>query len=169
MGCSCWLWLLTFPRDARYVALKILVSKPSESTKELQILWHIAKVANRDGDKYITKMLDEFEHKGPNGVHKRLVFEPMGPSVNTMVEELPQFKPRRMDMVIRYPPPMAKSILKQSLPALAFLHKNGIIHGDFQPENILFGLNDINSKEEDTFRQEESVESRSISPPRREA
>ncbi|KAI6778648.1 uncharacterized protein J7T54_002916 [Emericellopsis cladophorae] len=60
-----------------------------------------------------------------------LVLEPMGPSVNIMVEELPQFKPRKRGMKIHYPPQMAKSTLKQSLQALAFLHNNGIAHGDF--------------------------------------
>ncbi|KFY88321.1 hypothetical protein V500_06430 [Pseudogymnoascus sp. VKM F-4518 (FW-2643)] len=158
-------WLARDVRNSRCVALKILVSNPSESTKELQILQHIAQVAPVEGNQHITKLLGEFEHEGPNGVHKCLVFEPMGPSVNTMVQELPQFKPRRKSMVVRYPPQMAKRILKQSLQALAFLRHSGIAHGDFQPGNILFGLDDINSKEEDTLRQEENVESRSISPP----
>ena len=89
----------------------------------------------------------------------------MGPSVNTMVEELPQFKPRRREMTIRYPPWMAKSILKQSLQALAFLHENSIAHGDFQPGNILFTLSDINSTPEDLLQQEEDMQAQSISPP----
>lgn len=89
----------------------------------------------------------------------------MGPSVNTMVEELPQFKPRMRGMKIRYPLRMAKSILKQSLQALAFLHENGIAHGDFQPGNILFTLDDIGSTPEDVLRQEENVQAESISPP----
>lgn len=82
-----------------------------------------------------------------------------------MVEELPQFNPRRREMKVRYPLPMAKSILKQSLQALAFLHENGIAHGDFQPGNILFALDDIDSKPEDVLRQEEDIQSRSISAP----
>ncbi|KAL2698968.1 hypothetical protein AAEP93_010356 [Penicillium crustosum] len=101
----------------------------------------------------------------PNGVHKCLVFEPMGPSVNTMVEELPQFKPRRREMNVRYPLWMTKSILKQSLQGLAFLHRNGIAHGDLQPGNMLFALNNIDSIPEDLLRQEEDVEAGSISAP----
>ncbi|CAG8391108.1 unnamed protein product [Penicillium salamii] len=72
----------------------ILVSEISESTTELEILRHIKEQAP-EGTRYITRLLNEFEHRGPNGLHKCLVFEPMGPSVNTMVEELPQFKPRK--------------------------------------------------------------------------
>jgi non-specific serine/threonine protein kinase len=157
--------MLTLTRDARYVALKILVSKSTESSQELQILHHLANVAPGDGAQYITQLLTEFDHHGPNGVHKCLVLEPMGPSANSMVEELPQFKPRLRTMNIRYPPQMARSILKQSLQGLAFLHRNGIAHGDFQPGNMLFALTDINEYEEDTLRQKEDVESKSTSPP----
>lgn len=126
---------------------------------------YISEVAPAEGLRHITQLLDEFEHHGPNGIHKCLVFSPMGASVNTMVRELPQFKPRRWGMKIRYPPQMAKSILKQSLQALAFLHENGIAHGDFQPGNMLFTLGDINSKPEDVLRQEEDVQARLIPPP----
>ncbi|KAB8200201.1 kinase-like domain-containing protein [Aspergillus parasiticus] len=151
-------------RNSGYVALKILMSEISGSTTELRILRHITEVAPAEGVRYITRLLDEFEHRGPNGVHKCLVLEPMGPSVNTMVEELPEFKPRRRGMQIRYPLRMAKSILKQSLQALAFLHENGIAHGDFQPRNILFTLDNINSTPKDVLRQEEDVQAESISP-----
>ncbi|KAI0456349.1 serine protein kinase [Xylaria acuta] len=107
------------------------------------------------GAKHTTQLIDEFEHRGPNSVHNCLVFEPMGPS----------FKPRRMEMKIRYPYWMAKSILQQSLQSLAFLHENGITHGAFQPGNMLFSLSDINSKPEDELRQKEDVQAGSISPP----
>ena len=81
-----------------------------------------------------------------------------------MVEELPQFNPRMGDMNVRYPPQMAKSILKQSLQALAFLHEHNIAHGDFQSGKILFALDDINSKPEDALRQEINEETDSTSP-----
>ncbi|KAJ5617968.1 hypothetical protein N7537_003082 [Penicillium hordei] len=149
----------------RYVALKILVSEILASTTELRILRHISQIAPVEGTRHITQLLGEFEHRGPNGVHKCLVFEPMGPSVNTMVEELPQFRPRRRGMKVRYPLWMAKSILKQSLQGLAFLHENGIAHGDFHPGNILFTLNDVDSTPEDLLRQEKDIQARSISPP----
>jgi serine/threonine protein kinase len=152
-------------RNSTYVALKILVSGISESTRELQILRYIAKEAPDDGNRHITQLLDEFQHHGPNGVHTCLVFEPMGPSVNSMVEELPQFKPRRRGMKVRYPPWMAKRILKQALEGLTFLHKHGIAHGDLQPGNMLFALNSIDAKPEEELRQEENEKTESTSPP----
>ena len=99
----------SFPsRNSRYVALKILVSEMPSSINELSILRYIAQVAPAEGPRQITQLLGEFEHRGPNGIHKCLVLESMGPSVNTMVEELPQFKPRMWGMKIRYPPQVAK-------------------------------------------------------------
>lgn len=153
------------PRNNRYVALKILVSELSGPARELQILEHLDAASPTESSQYVTQLLSTFELQGPNGTHKCLVFEPMGPSVNSMVEELPQFNPRRWEMKVRYPPQMAKSILKQSLQALAFLHENGVAHGDFQPGNMLFTLDDIDSKPEEVLRQQEDVDSGSISPP----
>ncbi|GLA15446.1 hypothetical protein AnigIFM62618_001986 [Aspergillus niger] len=158
-------WLACDLRNGGYVALKILVAQLPESTAELHILRHITGTAPTEAAKHVTRLLGEFEHHGPNGVHKCLVFEPMGPSVNSMVEELPQFKPRMFGMKVRYPLWMAKGILKQSLDALTFLHRNGIAHGDFQPGNILFTLKDLRCTPEDVLRQEEDVEAESISPP----
>ncbi|KAI0861052.1 serine protein kinase [Xylaria cubensis] len=152
-------WLAHDLENNRYVALKILVSKFSGSTNELRILHHIGQVAPAQAAEYTTQLLDDFEHRGPNGLHQCLIFELMGPTVNTMVEELPQFKPRVWGMKIRYPTQMAKSILKQSLKSLAFLHEHGIAHGDLQPGNMLFALDDINSRLEDMLQQDDSHQS----------
>ncbi|RAL13843.1 serine protein kinase [Aspergillus homomorphus CBS 101889] len=145
-------WLARDLKNSGYVALKILVSEITESTTELRILRHINEAAPAEAGGHITRLLDEFKHRGPM-------------AVNSMVEELPQFNPRRLEMKVRYPLGMAKSILKQSLQALAFLHQNGLAHGDFQPGNMLLTLNDIDSTPEDVLRQEEDVQARSISPP----
>ncbi len=125
------------------------------------MLHHMAKVMPAaEGARRITQLLDEFEHHGPNGSHKCLVFEPMGPSVNSMVEELPQFKPRMWGMKGRYLPRMAKGILRQATQALALLHENGIAHGDFQPGNMLFALDDkMHSEPEESLQQKEDVQS----------
>lgn len=81
-----------------------------------------------------------------------------------MVEELPQFNPRIRGMKVRYPPQIAKRILKQALEALSFLHKNGIAHGDLQPGNMLFALKNVDSTPMDVIRQKEDGRSGSISP-----
>lgn len=152
-------------RFHRYVALKILVASISKSSNELTILRHLAQAAAPIGAKHVTELLDEFEHEGPNGVHICLVFELMGPSVNSMVEELPWFKPHRYGVKIRYPLWMGKRILKQSLQGLAFLHQNGIAHGDFQPGNMLFPLKDLTNVSDDKLQQNKNYQYGAISPP----
>ena len=166
-------------RNQKYVALKILVAQPGNTNLELRILHHLHKSESssssreerqsldkshvstshlQDGSQYVTQLLDEFEHQGPNGTHLCLGFEAMGPNLNAMVEELPE-----VDDKARYPLWMAKSILKQSLHALQYLHSEGIAHGDLQPGNILFTLDEVNQTEE-SLRQP-LVEGTSISAP----
>ena len=113
---------------------------------------------------YITPLLDHFYHIGPNGRHLCLVFEPMGPSTSSMVEDLPCFQPQKKGTEIRYPIWMAKRLLRQALQGLAFLHDNNIIHGDFQPGNILFTLKGLpNDKQE--LHQDDNHKWGSISKP----
>ncbi|OAA59695.1 Protein kinase-like domain protein [Niveomyces insectorum RCEF 264] len=138
-------WLVHDLDKANYVAVKILVAKASEGNGDLQeekIYRHLSRPANEQTtvNRYITQLLDTFVLKGPNGEHKCMVFEPMGPTANTMVEELPEFNPQMYGMKVRYPVWMAKQILRGALEALQFLHAQGIAHGDFQPGNILFPL-----------------------------
>jgi serine/threonine protein kinase len=81
---------------------------------------------------HFTELLDEFEYCGPNGTHLCLV---LGPSVCSMVEDLPGFKRRYQEnLKVRYyyPTWMAKRIFRQILQALEILHQNGITHGDLQ-------------------------------------
>ncbi|KAI1364848.1 putative serine protein kinase [Xylaria arbuscula] len=158
-------WLARDLRNNKYVAIKVAVSEVSEPSNETIILRLLGQAL--EGPKYITQLLDEFNHEGPNGVHRCLVFEPMGPTVNTMVEELPPFRghPYLPGVIKRYPYWMAKGILKQSLQALVFLHENGIAHGDFQPGNMLFTLRNIDSTPENELRQKEDMQARLISPP----
>lgn len=69
-----------------------------------------------------------------------------------------------LGMKIRYPIWMAKRLLRQALQGLACLHANNIIHGDFQPGNILFTLNDLCHVDERELRQDANYKWGSISP-----
>ncbi|TQW01020.1 serine/threonine-protein kinase SRPK3 [Cordyceps javanica] len=140
------------------MSLKILMSAISGTTTEERILHYMANVAPLQSKRYITELLDTFELNGPNGNHKCLVFEPIGPDVNNMVEELPQFNPRKFRGKVRYPPEMAKSILKQSAQALALLYSHGVSHGDLQPGNMHFGLDNIDLVPEDALRQRDDLQ-----------
>jgi serine/threonine protein kinase len=148
------------------VALKVLIARVMEVSNELNFLRHLKQVSGTVGFKYVTELLDDFTHtSGPNGIHICLVFELMGPSVSTMIEELPSYKKYRDHRKYQYPIWMAKRILKQCLQGLEFLHTNGIAHGDLQPGNMLFGLNNMELIGADQLRQDENYKYGSISSP----
>ncbi|KAF4439326.1 hypothetical protein F53441_12605 [Fusarium austroafricanum] len=147
-------WLAHDLKGSRYVALKITVSDKEEQSRELQMLHYLAKVAPVESTKYITQLLGEFEHKGPNGTHKCLVLEAMGPSSCQMFLK-PPGRRRVSGEKERYPAQTAKHIFRDVLKGLSFLHKNGISHGDFQPGNVLFPLKNVDSCDEATLHQPE--------------
>jgi serine/threonine protein kinase len=160
-----------YHRCDRYVALKILVAKATDMSNELKILRYLAQKAGPKASEHVTELLDEFKHTGgPNGIHVCLVLELMGPSVNTMLEQLPAFKKYRKDVKVRYPTWMAKRILRDSCKALEFLHQNNIAHGDLQPGNMLFTLKNlghIGKNSEGKLDQDEDYKNGSTSPVQR--
>jgi serine/threonine protein kinase len=73
-----------------------------------------------------------------------------------MVHELPSNKPRMRGKRSRYPKWMAKEILKDALSGLAFLHKNGVTHGDLQPGNLLFSIRQLESISEEELQHDKT-------------
>jgi non-specific serine/threonine protein kinase len=43
-----------------------------------------------------------------------------------------------------------------ALRGLDFLHRNGVVHSEFHPGNLLFSMEDISSVSEDKLRQDEA-------------
>ncbi len=106
------------------MALKILTADSygtEHDTFELAILRHIRTKGNPDpGTSHILGLLDEFEHRGPNGNHVCIVSRAMGPDMA---------KYRRLFPKARIPLAAMKAVAKQLLLALDFLHSTcGIIH-----------------------------------------
>lgn len=129
----------------------------SGNGSELSILNKIKDHRLRDSAaKHILSYLDEFPHAGPNGIHTCFVSEPMGPTVASLVETLAHYKDRTWDTKVRYPKWMAKLILRNTLLGLAFLHRNGIVHADLQPGNLLVSIRDINALSEEDLEQDQS-------------
>ena len=120
----------------RYVALKIEMAKLPKPSREVIILQHLLKAPEVDAA-HVTRLLDLFDHEGPNGVHSCLVLEPMGTSVSEIAEHIPRPNPW---WPAYYPMRMTKRILKDVLKGLTFLHENQVVHGDLNCANMLLTL-----------------------------
>ncbi len=98
----------------------------ADSTKHSQELSTLQSlVTHSEGDissKHIVQLFDDFLHQGPNGIHQCLVFELLGPTLITVVNDYhtvgDSLEP---ETIIR--------LSEQLLQAIAFLHEVGYVHG----------------------------------------
>jgi non-specific serine/threonine protein kinase len=132
-----------------------MTAKASATSTELSILDYLSKLRDPNAQ-HIVELLDTFNHQGPNGKHLCMVLEPMGSTAASLVEELPENQPKMWGKPQRYPKWVAKRILLHTLRGLAFLHQNSVVHGDVQPGNLLFSINNLELVEEEELRQDET-------------
>jgi serine/threonine protein kinase len=117
----------------------------SSPSNEVAIYHYLRQSVTSTQNTHVTQLLDSFQHEGTNGIHLCLVFEAMGPSIDSMVEQLPYHESPSSGLNRRYPTKMAKSILRQVLQGLVFLHEQGIVHADLQTGNVLFSVPSLSS------------------------
>jgi serine/threonine-protein kinase SRPK3 len=94
----------------------------ADSGKESRELRNLRSLAGHSQGKYIVQLLDEFLHHGPNGSHQCLVFELLGPSLDTIVAEYGEGGDR-------LEPETVLKISQQLLQAIALIHDVGYSHG----------------------------------------
>ncbi|GLB05557.1 hypothetical protein AtubIFM57258_000846 [Aspergillus tubingensis] len=123
-------------REGAYVAIKICVSENGDNRgqRELNMLKRLASV--QTSSQHVMRIIDHFELDGPNGTHRCLVLELLGPSVSDFVEA--RFSDGRL------PGNIAKSVAKQALLGLSLLHKQQIAHGDMHVRNLAFAMSSTN-------------------------
>ncbi|KAH0606773.1 uncharacterized protein H6S33_003607 [Morchella sextelata] len=131
-------WLAKDLSTDRHVALKIIEDscysgKPE--VLELSILKHIKTAdPSHPGHSRILHMLDNFEHRGPNGNHVCMAFEPMGHDALVLSNKLEDYQ---------LPVGAVQELARQLLQALDYLHTRcGVIHTNLKPRNILMDIND---------------------------
>lgn len=136
-GASSTVWLARDRLHRKYVALKIKKASISTFHNELDVLQYISKIkSDHPGRIYsaISLLLRYFWINGPNGRHLALVFGVCGPSIS-----------RLYDWNIRLRTHLARSLALQVTKGLAYLHSEGICHGDLSPENVLLRLTNFDS------------------------
>jgi hypothetical protein len=123
LGCGAFgtVWLVQDHVASGFAALKVM--RADADRRELGILRHL-KTKCADIDDYVVRLLDNFEHTGPNGVHQCIVTEVLGPSLAGIEDDLEDSFP---DEVL--PPDVAQSISLQIARGLARLHVAGVVHG----------------------------------------
>ncbi|KAB8292480.1 hypothetical protein EYC80_008194 [Monilinia laxa] len=131
-------WLARDNKRKRYVALKVLASRLSRASSEVEILRVMRSSPERVGKSHVMSLLDHFFHQGPNGEHLCLVSEVGGPSIRRFNECPGLYKgSRRLEAFV------ARNVCLQAINGLDCIHNTGIVHGDFTPANILLQLANI--------------------------
>jgi serine/threonine protein kinase len=98
------------------VALKIVVARLTGNTGEAAVLKRLAtRPRDHPGTSHIVQLRDFFHIQGPNGTHQVLVMDVL----------LPSHELRALDSLKK----QSRSICHQLLLGLAYLHREGIVHG----------------------------------------
>ena len=130
-------WFCHDLKENKFVAVKVQKSGKnhySAAEDEIEILDVIQKQLDKRRSKGINNvfwmgLLNNFEFKGPNGVHLCMVFEIMGKNLYKIMQEY-GFN--------GIPMPIVRVLAKQILIGVDHLHRFcKVIHTDLKPENVI--------------------------------
>ncbi|KAM7184952.1 Protein kinase-like domain containing protein [Naviculisporaceae sp. PSN 640] len=132
---------------SKYVALKIMKA----SIQEENIMEHNFDPRYLDlgapGGEYLEVLLSKFTLEGPNGTHHCMTFPVYGPMIS------PGLWIEWGEARDEEAPSVLNKLAYKATQALAFLHDNGICHGDFRPENIRTLIRGLGSMTRDQVLQ----------------
>ncbi|XP_059188949.1 SRSF protein kinase 1a isoform X1 [Centropristis striata] len=131
-------WLAWDIQVKRFVAMKVVKSAEHYTETAVDEIKLLRSVRNSDpadpNREMVVQMVDDFKISGINGTHVCMVFEVLGHHLLKWI-----IKSNYQGL----PLPCVKSIIKQVLQGLDYLHtKCQIIHTDIKPENILMSVDE---------------------------
>ncbi|KAL9116749.1 MAG: hypothetical protein Q9187_006723 [Circinaria calcarea] len=111
-----------------------------------------ASLPEHPGKEHVGGKLDSFNHKGPNGLHTCVTFEPLGRSFETLLQHPSLLQDEHHFTPTAYHPTvwsatLVRELCRQMILALDFLHSNRIMHRDIQPGNMLLALKSMTETE----------------------
>uniref|UniRef100_A0A667Y904 non-specific serine/threonine protein kinase n=1 Tax=Myripristis murdjan TaxID=586833 RepID=A0A667Y904_9TELE len=123
----------------RFIALKVVKSAPTfteTALDEIKLLKCVRDTDPKDPKReQVVQLIDDFRISGVNGEHVCMVLEVLGHQLLKWIIK---------SNYTGLPLPCVKSILRQVLQGLDYLHtKCKIIHTDIKPENILLRVDDV--------------------------
>ena len=131
-------WLTRDTVGERYAALKILKAEETEACSELSVLERITELrTDHPGQKHVRTLIDQFSIRGPNGCHICLVTDVAGPSLHDLYNIVGA---GFIAGARRLRTENARSVIKQVVDAVDFLHSNKICHGGKQTFSLLLLL-----------------------------
>lgn len=126
-------WLILEIATGLYYALKIQkLEDLDEMYSEIDILKKLQETDNKLKKKNFSNMVEEFEIKINGNMTHGIVIELLGNNIGYIIGEIPESS--RICVI--------KSVIRNILECLDYLHENNIIHTDMKIDNIL--LNQIN-------------------------
>ncbi|KAI1215195.1 kinase-like protein [Annulohypoxylon truncatum] len=136
-------WLCRDLNLNKWRAVKIIAASRSFGTGEEKVLKYLRENFTLEEleENHIVVPLEEFYIEGPNGRHRCLVMPVLGSTVS--IWRLLQINHKEQTGID------AKIVCRQIIEALDFLHRHGICHGDYRPNNILMKVEGIDELDED--------------------
>ena len=114
-------WLARDRLMNRYVSLKIVKAKHSQMNQEHKVGHRLLHGdPDHPGHPYVLTFLDHFSFDGPNGQHRCLVNEVVGPNIVTL---------QGATQSGLFPIDTARRLTAQLIHGLAYVHSCGIVHG----------------------------------------
>ncbi|KAK4221166.1 Serine/threonine-protein kinase [Podospora fimiseda] len=137
-------WLCRDLTNHRYVVVKIYAAGQGQIAREVAALKRISDVLSKTeepvkhhhGAQFVRTLLDSFEVSRPGlrNTNICLVFNPLGMTLG---------ETRQVMYNGQMPLGLVRGIMFNMLLALDFLHRKvGMVHGDFQEDNIMMGVED---------------------------
>ncbi|KAJ6499537.1 kinase-like domain-containing protein [Mycena vitilis] len=125
-------WLARDLVAKRTVAVKIIQASEYATSREVAILKRLRTFT--PDSPAVLQLLDSFAVTSGNGIHQVIVTEPV-----ILLQRFLKLHGIKVD---------TRSLVRQALEGLAFIHERGIAHGDLYPSNIGVAIPDLDGLSE---------------------